>query len=103
MVAMLLALALGALTVGLGFKNQITQLTNEVSNYDLVLNQSELIDQSKVAKLSPTINAVYQQKEDEKTVYYNYSEFEQNPFLIMENQTPNTGERNVKTKQPQKN
>lgn len=98
MVAMLLALALGALTVGLGFKNQITQLTNEVSNYDLVLNQSELIDQSKVAKLSPTINAIYQQKEDEKTVYYNYSEFEQNPFLIMENQTPNTGERNVKTK-----
>ena len=38
MVAMLFALALGALTVGLGFKNEIADLTENNSGYDLVMN-----------------------------------------------------------------
>ena len=41
MVAMLLALALGALTVGLGFKNEIMTFTNKVSAYDVILNNAQ--------------------------------------------------------------
>ncbi len=47
MVAMLFALALGALTVGLGFKNEIADLTENNSGYDLVMNNPRAEDQQK--------------------------------------------------------
>ncbi|OTP11261.1 peptide ABC transporter permease/transmembrane protein [Enterococcus sp. 10A9_DIV0425] len=97
MVAMLFALALGALTVGLGFRNQISELTNAVSRYDLVLNNSQMVDQEKVKKLNPVVNAVYNQKVDEQTIYYNYSDFETNPFIVTEQMTAT--EKKVKSKQ----
>ncbi|WP_152538807.1 hypothetical protein, partial [Enterococcus faecium] len=39
------ALALGALTVGLGFKNEIADLTENNSGYDLVMNNPRAEDQ----------------------------------------------------------
>lgn len=83
MVAILFALALGALTVGLGFRNQITVMTNISNAYDLTLNNAQKMDQEQIAKLKPTLNAVYSQKEDGQNVYYNYNEFEKNPFKYM--------------------
>src|SRR5699024_4619364 len=74
MVAILFALALGALTVSLGFRNQISALTNSSNAYDLVLNNAQKIDQGKVRELNPTSNNIYAQKEDEQYVYYNYDE-----------------------------
>ena len=80
MVAILFALALGALTVGLGFRNQISALTNSSNAYDLVLNNAQKIDQGKVRELNPTSNNIYAQKEDEQYVYYNYDEWEKEPL-----------------------
>lgn len=87
MVAMLFALALGALTVGLGFRNEISKVTNSFTVYDLVLNNAQKVDQQEVTKLAPKLNASYTQKEDEQTIYYVTEEFEQTPFLIKETST----------------
>ena len=80
MVAMLLALALGALTVGLGFKNEIMTFTDKVSAYDVILNNAQKVDQQKVSDLQLKLSATYTQKEDKRYVYYNYSEFEKTPL-----------------------
>lgn len=95
MVAMLFALALGALTVGLGFKNEISKMTNSFTVYDVVLNNAQKIDQQEVAKLDPKVNASYTQKEDEQTIYYLSEQFEQTPFIVKEGMN---GDRNIKPK-----
>ncbi|MGN8981107.1 FtsX-like permease family protein [Enterococcus villorum] len=85
MVAILFALALGALTVGLGFRNQISLITDSTSAYDLVLNNAQKMDQEQVSKLNPTLNNTYTQKEDAQYVYYNYSDFEKAPLMYISN------------------
>ena len=85
MVAMLLALALGALTVGLGFKNEIMTFTNKVSAYDVILNNAQKVDQQKVSDLQLKVNATYAQKEDTQYVYYNYSDYEKTPLKYISN------------------
>ncbi|GCF93028.1 permease [Enterococcus florum] len=81
MIAMLVALALGALTVGIGFRNEIPKMADAVTPYDLVLNNAQKIDQQKINQLQPTTNARYHQKEDEQSVYYVKEEFDQNPLI----------------------
>jgi Predicted ABC-type transport system involved in lysophospholipase L1 biosynthesis, permease component len=81
MVAMLFALALGAITVGLGFRNQIPVLTNGVMPYDVVINNAQNMDQEKVDSLHPTLNVSYDSKEDSQAVYYIKEQFDQNPYL----------------------
>ncbi|WP_142427593.1 ABC transporter permease [Enterococcus durans] len=85
MVAMLLALALGALTVGIGFENEIMTFTNKVSAYDVILNNAQKVDQQKVSDLQLKVNATYAQKEDAQYVYYNYSDFEKTPLKYISN------------------
>ncbi|MGX7173990.1 FtsX-like permease family protein [Enterococcus ratti] len=85
MVAMLFALALGALTVGLGFKNQILASTEGTTPYDIVLNNAQKVNQQQILKLKPTFNVTYAQKEDEQSIYYNASEFNKNPLEFMSN------------------
>ena len=48
LVSMLFALALGALTVGLGFRNEIPKMTKAMTSYDLVLNNAQTVDQQKL-------------------------------------------------------
>ncbi|EGO2715944.1 FtsX-like permease family protein, partial [Enterococcus faecalis] len=48
MVAMLFALALGALTVGLGFKNQIPIMAKTAAPYDLYLNNAQTVSNEKI-------------------------------------------------------
>ncbi|MDT2828923.1 MAG: FtsX-like permease family protein [Enterococcus viikkiensis] len=93
LVAMLFALALGAITVGLGFRNEIPKMTNQTAVYDLVLNNSQKIAADKIEGLNPTLNATYQQKETDTTVYYDKTEFNQTPLENKEF----TGSRNTKT------
>lgn len=93
LVAMLFALALGAITVGLGFRNEIPKMTNQTTVYDLVLNNSQKIAADKIEGLNPTLNATYQQKETDTTVYYDKTEFNQTPLENKEF----TGSRNTKT------
>lgn len=83
MVAMLFALALGALTVGLGFKNEISEMTEKAVGYDLVMNNPRAEDQQTIKELSPTLSASYTQKEDTGTIYYNAAEFAAQPLVII--------------------
>ncbi|MBU5363316.1 FtsX-like permease family protein [Enterococcus raffinosus] len=84
MVAMLFALALGAITVGLGFHNEIMKMTEATSAYDLVLNNGQNFSAAELEKITPTSDAVYQQKEDNETVYYDRSQFDQAPLKVKE-------------------
>lgn len=80
MVAMLFALALGAITVGLGFHNEIPKMTNVTSTYDLILNNAQKIDTSKLKSLGSTSDVIYTQKENQDTIYYDQSQFDQHPL-----------------------
>lgn len=81
MVAILFSLALGALTVGLGFKNEISESAYNMTVYDLVMNNPEEKDQQTIKNLSPSISVTYTQKEDSDTIYYNENEFRIQPFI----------------------
>lgn len=83
MVAMLFALALGALTVGLGFRNEIPKMTEKTSPYDLVLNNAQKATQDEVEALKPVENTTYLQKEDDKTVYYLKDQFNSKPLTAV--------------------
>lgn len=81
MVAMLFALALGALTVGLGFKNEIPIMAKSVAPYDLYLNNAQNTSDEKVAALKPTLDVTYSLKETDDTLYYNKDQFNKNNLL----------------------
>lgn len=70
LVAMLFALALGALTVGLGFRNEIPKMTEQNSPYDLILNNAQTFAPEKLDDLAIKDNRTYDQKENDTTVYY---------------------------------
>ncbi|MGM0240653.1 ABC transporter permease [Enterococcus sp. AZ103] len=84
MVAMIFALALGAVTVGLGFHKEITKMTEATNTYDLVLNNSQKVAQGQVRKLQPISNTSYQMKETADSVYFIQSEFNQTPLKVVE-------------------
>lgn len=84
MVAMLFALALGAITVGLGFHNEIMKMTESTAAYDLILNNGQNFSTSELNTIKPTSDAVYQQKEDKENVYYDRSQFDQKPLVVKE-------------------
>ncbi|WP_270280072.1 FtsX-like permease family protein [Enterococcus gallinarum] len=84
LVSMLFALALGALTVGLGFRNEIPKMAKAMTSYDLVLNNAQTVDQQKIADLHPTLNVRYRQKEDDTAVYYIQEEFDKDPLIVTE-------------------
>lgn len=84
LVSMLFALALGALTVGLGFRNEIPKMAKAMTSYDLVLNNAQTVDQQKIADLHPTLNVSYRQKEDDTAVYYIQEEFDKDPLIVTE-------------------
>lgn len=81
MVAMLFALALGALTVGLGFKNEIPIMAKSVAPYDLYLNNAQNASDEKVAALKPTLDVTYSLKETDDTLYYDKDQFNKNNLL----------------------
>uniref|UniRef100_UPI003F53847D FtsX-like permease family protein n=1 Tax=Latilactobacillus sakei TaxID=1599 RepID=UPI003F53847D len=82
LVAMLFALALGAITVGIGYQNEIPKIADSASAYDVVLNQPT----QKALTLTKDLKGVkqtatYQVKEDAKTVYYRTAQLKQTPLL----------------------
>lgn len=80
MVSIIFALALGALTVGLGFHNEIPKMTEQTSTYDLLLNNAQDADQKQVENLNPTLDVSYQLKEDKNTIYFNQEQFDEEPL-----------------------
>lgn len=80
-VALLFALALGALTVGLGFAKEIPTLTNDQNAYATVTVSPDAATQQAVAKLTGVTRKVtYAQKTDGKVIYFNAGEVNAHPF-----------------------
>ncbi|MFV0559812.1 MAG: FtsX-like permease family protein [Enterococcus sp.] len=94
-VAMLFALALGAITVGLGFRNEVASRTDEAIAYDVTVNNAQKLsdaDQEKLQDLQPTLTATYSQKESPTTIYYDKQQFDQEPLQTIDFETKKTVE-----------
>lgn len=90
MVTIIFALALGAITVGVSFKQAVTTMTKETASYDLVLNHSEKINEAKIQALEPVSEGTYHFKEDSQKIYYNASEWNEMPLKVLEKTGINT-------------
>ncbi|WP_225049008.1 FtsX-like permease family protein [Lacticaseibacillus kribbianus] len=76
-VAMLFALALGAITVGLGFKDAIPEMAKQQGKYDLVLMAPNASAKQSAAKLTGVAKKVtYRERVVGKTVYLNAAELD---------------------------
>ncbi|WP_225425022.1 FtsX-like permease family protein [Lentilactobacillus parafarraginis] len=80
-VSLLFALALGAITVGVGFQNDIPELANGSNAYAIVNTNPS----SKMTKLIDQVDGKtvsnYQQKIAGKTVYYRIDQFKEKPIF----------------------
>lgn len=75
MVAMLFALALGAITVGVEFKNSITNITDSSGYYDLVVHNIDKTQRKNVNKLAIDEQVTYQYKINDKSIYLDKDQF----------------------------
>jgi len=82
-VAMLFALALGAITVGMGFHRQVPLMANGTSAYDMGIVNTTSQQQAQIKALKPTTETTYHFKIGKKAVYYRASEFNAQPFATM--------------------
>ncbi|APX71665.1 FtsX-like permease family protein [Companilactobacillus allii] len=82
MVSIMFALALGAITVGLGFQNQIDTVVNGQSYYDVTVHNADTAQQNRINHLSGDEQTNYSYKSDDKNkvVYYRASEFKKQPL-----------------------
>ncbi|WP_125702735.1 FtsX-like permease family protein [Lacticaseibacillus daqingensis] len=82
-VAMLFALALGAITVGLGFQREIPERANELNAYDVVTIDAPASERAAATKLTGVMHAaLYTQKVSGKTVYLNATEVNAHPLRL---------------------
>ena len=80
MVSILFALALGAITVGLGFRNDLNALIDSFDAYDLkVYTRSHNID-DQIAKLAVKEQATYSYKTQGKNIYYRQDQLQDAPL-----------------------
>lgn len=82
MVSIMFALALGAITVGLGFQNQIDTVVNGQNYYDVAVHNADTAQRSRINHLSGDDQFNYSYKADDKgkVLYYRQSEFKKQPF-----------------------
>lgn len=99
LVAMLFALALGAITVGMGYQNEIPKMADSMSPYDVVLNQPNAKAKQLVEDLKEvTSHASYQVKETKDAVYYRQTQFAAHPLYHLDfNQAKGDGPKQVKS------
>lgn len=85
MISILFALALGAITVGLGFRNDIDQMASSAGPYDLtVYHQDQKIDAA-VAKLTDVKSkSTYHYKQVGKQTYYAIPELQKDPLYYLD-------------------
>ncbi|AVK61002.1 ABC transporter permease [Lactobacillus sp. CBA3605] len=83
-VAMLFALALGAITTGMGFHRQAPLMAAASNGYDMGLVNATTAEKQQVAKLHPTRQATYHFKVGKKAIYYQATDFNQQPFTTVE-------------------
>ncbi|WP_125588250.1 FtsX-like permease family protein [Companilactobacillus jidongensis] len=82
MVSIMFALALGAITVGLGFQKQIDTVVNGQNYYDVAVHNADTAQKNRINHLSGDDQFNYSYKTDDKNkiVYYRTSEFKNQPF-----------------------
>lgn len=82
-VSILFALALGAITVGLGFEHDIPDLASKQNGYDAVVvdpNAATLAKAKRLTGVKAQVN--YHLKQDKKHIYFNAAELDQHPLLF---------------------
>lgn len=89
-VAMLFALALGAITVGMGFHRETPLMAKSSNAYDMGIVNMTKAEQNKVASLKPTEQTTYHFKTKQKTVFYRASEFNQHPYQTIKLESRNS-------------
>lgn len=85
LVAILFALALGAITVGIGYQSEIPEMAETMAPYDVVLNQpnQEALRLTKDLKgVKATAN--YDVKEDAKAVYYRATQLKKTLIMAVQ-------------------
>ncbi len=79
-VSLLFALALGAITVGVGFQSDIPEIANGQNAYAISATNPSAEISARIAKVGGKSTVNYQQKISGKTVYYRAGEFQQKPI-----------------------
>ncbi|WP_203624100.1 MULTISPECIES: FtsX-like permease family protein [unclassified Lacticaseibacillus] len=84
-VSILFALALGAITVGLGFEHDIPDLASKQNAYDTVVVDPNAATMAKARQLTGVKAQInYHLKQDAKHVYFNASELDRDPVLVVQ-------------------
>lgn len=78
--SLLFAMALGAITVGAGFRRDIPLIANNTSAYTLAINDPDATQTKQLKQLTDANQITYQQKFADNKVYYLQSELQKNPF-----------------------
>lgn len=79
-VSILFALALGAITVGIGMNRQVYMMANANSAYTAAFVDPSAKTQQSIDQLNLKTKAKYDQKETKTTVYYNAEQLKQAPL-----------------------
>lgn len=79
-VSILFALALGAITVGIGMNRQVYMMANANSAYTAAFVDPSAKTQQSIDQLNLKTKAKYDQKETKTTVYYNAEQLKQTPL-----------------------
>ncbi|KRK59152.1 FtsX-like permease family protein [Lentilactobacillus hilgardii] len=79
-VSLLFALALGAITVGIGFQSDIPEIANGNNAYAISATNPSAKMSSLIAKVEGKTTSHYQQKVTDKVVYYRSSDFNKSPL-----------------------
>ncbi|MFC6176799.1 FtsX-like permease family protein [Companilactobacillus huachuanensis] len=103
MVSIMFALALGAITVGLGFNNQIDNVVNGQNYYDVQLTNPDAAQQKRLKGLNIEKKNIYNFKVDKTNVYYKTSEFKKQPLGYAQIDTKTMISKQQITADPSKN
>lgn len=84
MISILFALALGAITVGLGFRNEIDEMAESTAPYDLIVYHQDQQISNAVDKLATKSSSIYHYKLVGGNTYYNVDELQQDPLYYVD-------------------
>ncbi|MCY9807399.1 FtsX-like permease family protein [Lentilactobacillus senioris] len=89
--SLLFAMALGAITVGTGFRRDIPLIAKNSSAYTMAINNPDQNQKRQIKQLTDAQTVTYQQKVTKKYVYYLQSEFTKQPFkTVIPGKDPHT-------------
>ncbi|WP_300559756.1 FtsX-like permease family protein [Companilactobacillus sp.] len=102
MVAMMFALALGAITVGLGFRQQISTVVEGQNYYDSTMINPGDKERAQIDKIHDKKVTEYNFKTTNEATYYRASDFKETPFHYVKFNTNNMSNKQLTTTDPTK-